>query len=446
MRKKMLIILLFPIISAMVYGQETDNGLKLSLDEAQEYAVLHNKTIKASRLDIQAARMSTWEAISGGLPKVDGSASLNNNLKLMTTLLPGEFMGLPPGEKVPIQFGSKFNTSYGIQVSQLLFNASYFVGIQTARLAEELSGQGLEKSEQDIRELVISTYYLILVTEESLNILDKNRNNLEEILSATRSMFSVGMAEETDVDQLVSNVSMVDNTRRSMERNIEVSYNLIRFQLGVDPETGITLTQSLNSFIEEVDVTALSAQDFNLQNSIDYRLLSSQESLSELAVKMQKSTVLPTLSGFYAYNESGMGDKLNDMQWFPNSMLGMQLSIPIFASGQRYSKIKRAELDLLKIRTTKSMVRDQLMLQEKQLRYNLLNANEQFMSQKDNVEVAKRIYTSVENKYKQGMASSLDLTQANGNYLNAENNYISGLMNLLQSKLALDKLLNNLSK
>ncbi|MCD4770610.1 MAG: TolC family protein [Bacteroidales bacterium] len=444
MKTKWLLILLLAVITTVLNGQVSSGDLSLSLEEAQEYAILHNKTIKASKLDIEAARMSTWEAISGGLPTVDGNASINDNLKLMTTLLPGEFMGLPPGEKVPIQFGSKYNTSYGIQISQLLFNASYFVGVQTAKLAEELSEQGLEKSELEIKELVISTYYLILVTEESLKILDENRSNLKEILDATQSMFSVGMAEETDVDQMISNVSMVDNTRRSMERNIEVSYNLMRFQLGVEPETVIILTQLLENFIEEVNVIALSAQDFDLHNNIDYRLLSNQERLSELAVKMQKSTILPTLAGFYSYNESGMGDKLNDLQWFPNSMIGMQLSVPIFASGQRYSKIKRAEFDLQKIRTNKSMVSDQLKLQEKQLRYNLLNANEQFQSQKDNVEVAKRIYASVENKYKQGMASSLDLTQANGNYLDAENNYISSLMSLLQTKLALDKILNNL--
>jgi outer membrane protein TolC len=83
-------------------------------------------------------------------------------------------------------------------------------------------------------------------------------------------------------------------------------------------------------------------------------------------------------------------------------------------------------------------------MQEKQLRYNLVNANIQYTSQKDNVEVSKRVFTSVENKYRQGMASSLDLTQANSLYLTAENNYVSSLMNLLQTKLALDKLLNNM--
>ncbi len=83
-------------------------------------------------------------------------------------------------------------------------------------------------------------------------------------------------------------------------------------------------------------------------------------------------------------------------------------------------------------------------MQEKQLRYNLVNANLQYKSQKENVEVSKRVYASMENKFRQGMASSLELTQANTLYLQAENNYVSALMNLLQTKLALDKLLNNM--
>jgi outer membrane protein len=139
-----------------------------------------------------------------------------------------------------------------------------------------------------------------------------------------------------------------------------------------------------------------------------------------------------------------MGDKISELRWFQNSMAGLQLSVPIVASGQRYAKIRKAQINLDKARTTKEMVTDQLRLQEKQLRYNLINANIQYKNQKDNIEVSKRVYASTENKYKQGMASSLELTQANSLYLTAENNYVSALMNLLQTKLALDKLLNNM--
>jgi outer membrane protein TolC len=125
-------------------------------------------------------------------------------------------------------------------------------------------------------------------------------------------------------------------------------------------------------------------------------------------------------------------------------MLGFQVSIPIFASGQRYSRIRQAQINLEKARNNKSMVSDQLLLQEKQLRYNLINARYQYTTQKENVEVAYRVYESIENKYRQGVASSLDLTQAHNNYLQAESDYISSLMDLLQTRLALDKLLNKI--
>lgn len=441
MKSKFLIILLLFTVQ-LAHAQDDKTEMSLSLEEAQDYALLHNKMIKASKLNVQASKMSTWDAKSAGLPQVDATASLMDNLKLATMLIP-DFTGMSD-EKIPVQFGSQFNTSYGFTVTQLLFSGSYFVGVQTAKLAESLSAQGLEKTEIDIKESVITTYYLILITEESIEVLDDNIDNLNEILSSTRSMYEVGMAEATDVDQMQSSLTMIINSRKSMERNLEVSYNLMRLQLGLDTDAGIKLTQTLDDFIEEVNVLTLSLQEFNIQNNIDFRLLSSQEKLGELSVKMQKSTVLPTLSGFYQYNQSGQADKLNELQWYGSQVLGLQLNIPILASGQRYSRIRKAQIDLEYLRTNKSLVSDQLLMQEKQYRYNLINANEQFISKKENVELANRVFVSVENKYKQGIASSLDLTQAHNNYLQTVSDYTSSFMSLLQNKLALDKLLNNL--
>jgi outer membrane protein TolC len=252
------------------------------------------------------------------------------------------------------------------------------------------------------------------------------------------------MAEQTDIDQMVSNVTMVENSRSSMQRAIELNYNLLRFQLGVTADTKITLKETLESLTREVNVEALLSQQFDHTKNVDYRLIEGEEMMSSLALKTQKAAVLPSLAGFYNYGINGMGDKISNQQWFRNSMTGLQLSIPIFASGQKYTRIKKAEINLEKARTTKDMVTEKLKIQEKQLRYNLVNANIQYNSQKDNVEVSKRVYTSMENKFRQGMASSLELTQANSLYLQAENNYVSALMNLLQTKLALDKLLDNM--
>lgn len=442
-KKHILTVLIIFLITGIIQAQDQGKELKLSLREAEEYAVQNNKRMISTRYEVEASRIAVWETISNALPRVSASGSFTDNLKLMTTLLPGDFFGRP-GEKVPVTFGSQFNSGASIEASLLLFNAPLYIGIESTKLANKLNEKNLVKTELDTRESVSNAYFLILISEKSMEILDMNISNLNETLKSTRSMYSAGMAESTDVDQMVSNVTMVENTRSTMQRTIELNYNLLRFQLGVSPDTRIVLSETLDDITSGINVETLLVQQFDHKQNVDYQLVEGQERMSALDLKSQKAALLPTLSSFYSYGVNGMGDKIGEQQWFKNSMTGLQLSVPIFASGLRYNQIRRAKVNLNKAITSKEMVTDQLLLQEKQYRYNLLNANIQYKSQKDNVDVSKRVYASTENKFKQGMASSLEMTQANSLYLQAENNYITSLMNLLQTKLALDKLLNNM--
>ena len=199
----------------------------------------NNKMVISARMEVEESKMALWETISAALPQISSSASFNDNLKLMTTLIDGTFFGRP-GEMVPLKFGTKYNSSASIQASLLLFNAPLYIGIETTKLARKLSEQNLEKSELDTKESVSTAYYLILVSEKSLQILDGNITNLNETLKSTRAMFSAGMAESTDVDQMISNVTMVENSRSSLQRTIELNYNLLRFQLGVSADTKIS--------------------------------------------------------------------------------------------------------------------------------------------------------------------------------------------------------------
>jgi outer membrane protein len=436
-------ILLF-IKGGIVSAQEQSAELKLSLKEAQDYAITHNKMVVASKMDVEASRIALKEMITNTLPQINASGNFNDNLKLMTTLIPAEVFGGKPGEFIPLKFGTQYNSGATAQASLLLFNAPVYVGIESSKLATKLTEENLSKSELDTKEAVSTAYYLILISEKSLTILDANIANLKETLKSTRAMYQAGMAESTDIDQMVSNVTAVENSRSSMQRTIELNYNLLRFQLGLSADSKLILTETLEGIESEINVQALMSQVFDHTQNVNYQLLEGQEKMSSIMLKSEKASVLPTLSGFYLYGVNGMGENLGSLKWFQNSIAGVQISVPIFASGQRYQKIKRAQINLEKARTTKEMVTDQLLLQEKQLRYNLVNANQQYLNQKDNIEVSKRVYASMENKFRQGMASSLELTQANTLYLQSENNYITSLMTLLQTKLALDKLLNNL--
>jgi outer membrane protein TolC len=432
------IFLLAMFAGGIVMPQQSGSELTLSMKQAQDYASHNNKMVKSAKFTVLASQKDIWTTISSGLPQVSAGANLTDNLKL------GVFVLSMNGVPTIITMGTTYTLPVAVQASMPLFSAPYYIGIETSKLAQKMAESNLESTEIDTRQAVASAYYLILISEESLRILKENLSNLRETLKSTKAMYNSGLAEATDVDQMASNVTMMENSFSNLQNAIEINYNLLRFQLGVKFDAKIILTETIDDLVKDINVEALLATNFNPATNIQYDLVDKQEKLSELDLKAQKAKVLPSLSGVYSTSTTGMAMKMSDLKWYPSSYLGLNLSVPIFASGQRYSSIQKAKINLEKARNTKEMVSDQLQMQDEQLRYNLVIANLQYKSQKENIDVSKRVYSSTENKFKQGMVSSLELTQANNLYLQAENNYISALMNLLQTKLALDKLLNNM--
>ncbi len=436
MKRRMIALIITVISSAglSLLAQDQPQNLTLTVDEAVEYALDHNRSVAAAKYEMLASEKGVWEAIAAGLPSLDGSVSMTNNMIIPVMVLNG----------MSFKIGTNYEYSNGVSATTTVFNAPYLVGIQTAKLARTMTQKGLIQTEEDTKESVRTTYYLILVSHKTLDVLDKNIANLEEILTSTTAMFSVGMAEATDVDQMRSSMTALRNTKSSMERTLEVNYNLLRFLLGVGGEIQISLSESLDDIIANVQVEPLLEDEFDLQENINYQLVEDQVRLSELSLRGAKASVLPSLGAAWSYSRAGRGDYMDSLSFANGSYIALQLRIPIFASGLRHTRIQKAKIELDKANNTRLMVSDQLLLQEKQLRYNLVSANEQYVSQKANIEIAGRVLESYENKYNQGMASSLDLTQANNSYLTAQNNYIQALMNLLQTKVAFDKLMNKL--
>jgi outer membrane protein len=440
MKKNVLILLLLGLMvpGLKMQGQEQPASLTLTVQQAVDYALKNNRSIASAKFDYEVSQKSVREAISAGLLQINGSIGLDYNIEPMA------FIIVANGVTTMMQVGTKYSLSPGVAASLPLFNAPYYIGVQTAKKASELSKTQMAQTETDIKESVMTTYYLILVSSETIKILVANIKNLEEILNSTKAMYSVGMAESTDVDQMLSNVSTLKNTKLSMERSLDINYNILRLYLGVKPGAEILLTDSLESIIASVNVDDLMKDEFNIENNLNYQLIDGQVKMSELSLKSAKASVLPSLAGSFTYSRNGAWEKFNDAIWYNYSVAGISLNIPIFASGQRHYSIQKAKINLQKAQNTKDLMADNLKMQEMQLRYSLLNSNEQYKSQKENIEIATRVLNSFQNKYKQGMASSLDLTQANNNYLTAENNYLTALMTLLQNKVAFDKLMNNL--
>jgi outer membrane protein len=463
-----------------VAGQEQAEELVLDLQGAVDHAIQYNKNLKNARMEVERSRASVWESISAGLPQVDGAVdymsyfnyelefSFGGDAPDMTpdmiaeaanqTLNNPNFPGVTTQDLLNHQAGNYMDnvlqgmlppstiilsnaSTAKLQLSQLIFSGQYIVGIQTAKLARIISEQNLEFNELNIKESVITSYYLVLITEESLDILEQNVNNLIETQKQTENMFSAGMAEQTDVDQIRITVNQLENSRNALARNLELNYNMMRFQLGIEPSVDIRLTDNLEALFLDMEPESALAVPFAMENNVTYQIMKSQEEINKKLMAMEKWNYAPTLAGFYNYNAK---IKRTDFDMNPNHLAGLSLAVPIFSSGMRKARVDQARIDYDVAQNNRSIMEDQLNLQEKQFKYNLQSSLENYYTQKENVEVAQRVYDSYRRKFEQGMATSLDLTQANSNYLDAESNYMSAIMEVMNAKLQLDKLMNNL--
>lgn len=425
--------------------------LKLSLKDVQDYALKHSVTAENARLDVKMAKKKIWETTTTGLPQISGKISYQNNLQLATTLIPAQFIDpdAKEGEFIGVQFGTQHNANAEITLNQLVFSGSYIVALQASKTYLRLSQEGLRKSEIEVKATVTDTYYLILLAEHSREILAANLENVKKTLYQTKEMFNAGFLEDTDADQLQLTVTEMENAVKSMDRQIRVTHNLLKWQMGMDLNKEIQLSDKLVDILNQMDSKELLTMEFNLNNHIDFRMAETQEKSMELLMKREKSEYLPTVSAFLTHSQMAMRDSFNFFsksgeQWFPSTMLGLQISIPIFSTGMRAARVAQAKMDLRKAQNSKKQVEDGLRLGLLQARTGFADALDTRNSTEANVQLAKKIYDKMQEKYGNGTASSLELTQAHNQYLAAENKYTQAVVDLLKAKTLLDKALNRL--
>ena len=412
----------------MLRAQE--EAQSLSLQEAVDYAIEYNKELRASRMDIELYRQMVREAVSQGLPQINGSLDYSSNF----------------GYKM--NFGTqsmklKDQSNLQVSVSQLIFSGQWIVGVQTSKIAKQLASQQVDISEQDIVETIYNSYYTVLVSERLRNILQQNLENMNEIYEHTANMFKAGTVEETDLDQIKINVGQLKNNLLAMERTVEVNYNLLRIQLGLEAGTKITLTDKLEQFLNESKSNSLYAQPFEIANNLEYQVMETQTEINRKTVTQQKWSFAPTISGSYAYTYK---IKKAGFDMSPNHAAGLTMSIPVFSGLQRLSQVKQAKIEYERTLLNRDLLKDNLNLQNEQLKFDLKNAMENYALQKENIEVASKVLNNYQIKYEQGAISSLDLTQANDNYLTAESNYTNAILTLLQAQVSIEKLYNQLNR
>jgi len=446
--KKTILTVFSIAICVIGFSQETPETL--SLQEAIDFALQNNRTAKNAQRDIEAAKNQKWETTASGLPQISASIDYNHWLKQQVSLIPAEFFGGNPGEFAEIAFGTKKTMNATATLKQKIFDGSYLVGLQSAKVFLEISKNAKEKTDLEVREAVINAYGNVLLSIESVRILQRNVAVLEKNLDETTKIYENGLGEEESVEQLQITLSGIKSNLANTERLKTLAYKMMNITLGVDLDANIKLTDNLNSLTSENIVVSLLGADENVEQTIDFKIAENNKVSKELLLKLEKSKALPTLDAFINGSYSGNNNQFKFLQssqkWFGSSLLGISLDIPIFSSGMRSASTQRAKINLEKAKDDLTETEQQLKLQIEAAKSEYKFAIEDYQNKKDNLGLAERIEKKNEIKFFEGISSSFDLRQAQTQLYTAQQEFLRAMLDVINKKAALETVLNEMPK
>lgn len=455
--------------------------LSLSLSEAQDYAVQQNRSLRNAELAVQQAYAQRWQTIASMLPSVDLSFGYTNMFgykmsfggggsddgagsgsgidKYLEGMTPeevanvGQFMMQNPGvTKLVGNAMSGFGGGGGMEITMpnssslgisaaIGLNGQAIVGALLNNVAIDMQKISLEKSEKSIRCNIISSYASVLVMQDVVALLDSSLHNIEQLEQMTQRSVEVGAAEQTTADQIRVRVNALRNNINQNKRMIELAKNSLKVLLDVPAETELTLTTSLDEMLSAEAVLQLLGEDFNIAQNLDYQLLEKNVELAEKNVHMAAWAYGPTVSLAYQHNNQyyyGEGG----FRSTPPNLMAVNVSMPLWSSGKRAAGVVDKKIALESARNTLAETSDNLGIQNQQLRYNLQNAYETYLNEKDNMSVTQRVFLSTTNKFHFGASSNLELVNASNDVISAQSTYVQAVLSLINAEIELNKFLN----
>ncbi|MFH4964674.1 TolC family protein [Gaetbulibacter sp. M235] len=446
MTNKKLLILLF-LCTTLVFSQEKTQSF--SLQQAIDYALEHNRTVKNAQCDIEAAKKQKWETISTGLPQISASIDYQNFLKQQVSLIPAEFFGGNPGEFAEVTFGTKQNISATATLNQKIFDGSYLVGLQSAKVYLEISENAKTKTDLEVRKAVINAYGNVLLAEQSVQILERNKAVLEKNLFELTKIYENGLEEEESVEQMQITFSSVESSLKNVMRLKTLAYQMLNITMGLDVYNNTKLTDDLESLTLQNISLELLEKESNIENNIDYLIAENDKKSKELLLKLEKSKALPTLNAFLNGGYSGFGNSFEfakkSQQWFGSSLFGVNMNIPIFSSLGRSAATQRAKINLSKSEDDLIETEQKLQLQIASAKSDYQFSVEDYDNKKQNLQLAERIEQKNQVKFFEGIASSFDLRQAQTQLYTAQQEYLQAMLDVINKKAELETVLNTIN-
>ncbi len=418
--------------------------IELTLSKCLQMAVDNDSRIRVALMENEKVRAGKMETIGNGLPQISASGQFQDYLKLPTQLLPGEFFGQPAGSLIPVQFGTNYNMSGGIQVSQLIYSQSYLTAIQISNRLLAKNELDVEKNKQNVIFDVAQLYLVSLLTESQLKYMNDNLGKIDSLAALAQSHYDNGYLKKVDVDRIkVSRINLLSEIQ-NLSIMMDQQLNMIKYFAGIKLQDSLVLTESIN------DLASLMPASLTTDNHIDLQLLDNQKQLAILQMRMVRSECMPSLVFFgdFSYNsqQNEFGKLFSESEsWLGTSVIGLSLKVPIFSGMSKYYKLSQARVQKNQISLMRDYSKTLIDTQVKSAVDKLTSARQQSQAQNENVKLASEVYNVIYEQYKQGFAPLTDLLNASTALITAQSGEIQAIAQMKIAELELCKATASLS-
>jgi len=407
---------------------------RLTLRDAVNYAVENSSNVRRSKLEIQGGKFKTQEVRAQALPQITGNGGLTYN-PIIGQLVVGD---------QSFQLGRKWNANGGVQLNQQLFNQQVFTGLKAAKTSEQYYLLNENLTEEQIIEQVANTYYQVLVNRQQRNVIDTNIKNVRVVERIILNQYENGLAKKIDVDRIKVNLTNLENQRDQVINAVTQLENQLKFYMGMPVETAIELP---TTELTDVKTLPVFADTVDISGRTEIRLLDVQRELLGLQKKAYISEYYPTLALTANYSSTGQSDKFDLFKrksnstafWYDASAIGLTLRVPIFDGFATRSRVRQANVEILKAEEDRRETTNALNLAYENAKIALRNSINTINSQRQNVTLAEEIYQSTQNNYNNGLAALTDLLDTENALTEAQNSYTQALLNYKIAEIQLIK-------
>lgn len=411
-----------------------------SLRQSIDFTLKHHPSVFVFDNNIGIAQAKSTQATSGYLPQVSGSATLTDNLKLQTNVLPGGIFGPEPKE---IQFGTKYNNNLAIDLSQTIYDPGKIAGIRANKPYLAMTQLQQQQNKEQLAYNTANAYFQVLIYGEQIAIQTANKTKYEEMVKALQYQYQKGTVLEKDVDRVRVNLSATNYQLEDAITKRQLAVNSLKNAMGLPLEASLIVSDSINY---EQFADRNTRDVFEPEALTEVKIAEKSIELQQVNLQTKQASYLPSINAVSRIATQSLAADFSDAfsSWKSYSYIGLSVNVPIFSGFRRQGQVREEKLKLENEKQNFKISEQSFKLRFENAMTSVGTSYGTYQNNKDNMMLASKLRTITEYQYQRGVANLTDFLNDDAAYKAAQSNYINSLYNLIISQLNYQKSRGNL--